>query len=68
MESTGKEVEDVVENPELDIAKHVWEAGRLNAVPVELGVSGKDKSPNGVSGGLSGLPGTKEIGRGNASK
>ena len=68
MESTDDKLEVVAENPELDIVEHVGEAGRLNAVRVELGLSGRDKSPTGMSSGLSGSAGMKLIGRGNASK
>jgi len=62
IESTGNEVEVVVENTELE---HVGEAGGLNAVRVELGLSGKVKSPTGVSGRFTGI---EEMGRGNASR
>lgn len=61
MGSTGIEVEVVVvENIELDRAEYAGEAGRLNVVQVELGLSGMGRSfpgPNGM----------KETGRGNAS-
>jgi len=59
IESTGNEV--VVEAIELDRAEHVGEAGRLNAVRVELGLSGEVESPTGVPG-FSGLNGMKESG------
>lgn len=65
MESTGNEAEVVVENAELD---RVGEAGGLNAVRVELGLSGNDKSSAEVSGRLSGLTGMMELGRGGASR
>lgn len=67
IESTGNEVEVVVEDAEPDIAEYVGDAGRLNAVRVEQGLSGKDKSPTGVSGRLSGPTGM-EFKSGNASK
>jgi hypothetical protein len=65
IESAGSKVE-VVENAEQDRDEIVGEGGQLNAVRVELGLAGKEKSPR-VSG-ASGLSRMEEIGRGNASK
>ena len=63
-ESAGDKVEVVV--VEHDTAEHVGERARLNAVRVELGLGGNDKSPtagvSGVCGRLSGLSGMEEIG------
>ena len=64
IESAGDKIEVVV--VEHDTIEHVRERARLNAVRVELGLGGNDKSPTagvfGVCGRLSGLSGMEEIG------